>query len=193
LPGGGYETNSVSRRQCCCHIFDTYELEVIPAFISQEPHIFLTCNTADGGSWRRTNPSAEMAWIESTDRDSASKATHLIKMLKVWKQEWDVPITSLGLEIAATTFVSRWLYRRKSYLWYDWLVRDFFYYLLQNQNSTAQIAGISEQFSLGAEWAAKCTTAYRRSLRACYFEQQDMCRSAEQEWKEIFGSLFPAL
>jgi hypothetical protein len=170
--------------------FETYNFEVVPVFL-WEGTIYITAHTADGGSWHCTNPAAEFQWLQTVDGYTLGKATHLIKMLKAWKHECNVDMKSICLETAAILLVSQWIHRHETIYYYDWMVRDFFEFLLRFQvDGKARPAGISEQIPLGDLWQTKCQTAYSRALKACQYERVDDDILAATEWQKIFGSQF---
>ena len=169
--------------------FDTYDVEVVPAFRFEDGS-FITAHTADGGSWLISNPLAEYQVISATDSISAGKATHLIKMLKAWKREWNVEIKSISLEVLATAFVSQWEYRQQTLYYYDWLMRDFFAFMLQYVNGRTQVRGTQEWIDLGDCWRAKCQKAYAQALQACQYERTDEDISATFEWQRVFATQF---
>lgn len=175
--------------------FQTYSVDIVPAFrYDSGPNAgsYLTACTASGGSWRLSNPVAEYNWLRAVDAVSNGKATDLVRMLKAWKRECNVEMKSVCIEIAATVFVNQWVHRDKGigYSYHDWLIRDFFEFLLNYVNGSAKPAGITEWIPLGDAWASKCQTAYDRAVKACGFEHTDDSYSASSEWQKIFGSQF---
>lgn len=169
--------------------FSSYEFEVAPVFILQDGS-FLTAHTKNGGSWQYTNPAAEIKWLRDIDAVTLGKASHRVKMLKAWKRECNVDMRSICLETAAVFFVQHWIYRDKTIFYYDWMIRDFFQFLLQFPMGWARPAGINEQIPLGDCWLSKCQLAYSRALKACEYEYGDSGPSASAEWQIIFGSQF---
>jgi hypothetical protein len=169
--------------------FSSYHFEVIPAFLRNDG-TYLTAHTADGGSWRYSNPAAEFAQLQAADRATLGKATHLTKMLKAWKYECNVEIKSISLEVAATVFVQQWQHRDQTVYYYDWMIRDFFRFMLDYIDGWSRVPGTNEQISLGTAWATRCAGAYQRAMKACDFEQADMPVEATEEWQKIFGSRF---
>lgn len=173
--------------------FQTYNVDIVPAFsftVGDCAGQYLIVDSSDGGRWRFSDPVAEYNWLQRADLASGGKATHLIKMLKAWKRECNVEIKSICLEIAATVFVMQWEHRHQTIFYYDWMIRDFFAFMLQYVNGWARPAGITEQILLGDCWESKCRTAYNRALNACEFERTDDGFSATSEWRKIFGSQF---
>lgn len=108
--------------------FSSYHVEVVPAFRCTDG-TFLTADTANGGSWRNSNPAEEYRLLKTIDRPTLGKATHLTKMLKAWKYECNVDIKSISLEVLAVVFVDQWAHRHQSLFYYDWMVRDFFAFI----------------------------------------------------------------
>jgi hypothetical protein len=173
--------------------FETYDVDIVPAFrFASGPNAgsYLTAHTADGGSWRLSNPLAEYRWITSVDAATLGKATILMKMLKAWKRECNVEIKSVCLEIAAGVFVNQWEHRGKGVAYYGWMVRDFFGFMLEYVNGRTRPAGIQEWIPLGDSWQSKCQTAYSHAAKACEYEYLDNPVSATSEWQKIFGSQF---
>jgi hypothetical protein len=151
--------------------FYIYQLEVVPAFRLNDGS-FLTPHTARGGSWRISNPVAEYNQLHGVDVSCQWKATHLTKMLKAWKYECNVPIKSISLEVMATVFVDQWQYRNQTVLYYDWMVRDFFGFMLQYVNGWTLVTGTEEKIYLGDAWQSKCQSAYDRAVKAEQYERQ---------------------
>jgi len=172
--------------------FQTYNVDVVPAFHLTDG-TYITANTSDDGSWRPSNPFAEYQAITHTDSISAGKATHLLKMLKPWKRECLVEIKSISLEVLVCEFVKQWQFNDRSLFYYDWLVRDFFNFMLAYKNGWTLVPGTTEKIDLGDAWVSKCQSAYQRSLKACDYERSDWGRLAAEEWQKIFGKQFRAL
>jgi hypothetical protein len=186
-------TNLSADGQVIVAPFQTYSVDIVPAFrFGSGPNTgsYLTAHTGDGGSWRLSNPVAESNWLKSVDAVSGGKATDLIKMLKAWKRECNVEMKSICLEVAATVFVNQWVNRANGigYGYHDYLVRDFFGFLLNYVNGRARPAGVEEWIPLGDCWHTKCQAAYNRAMKACDYEQADHGLSAVLEWQKIFGS-----
>ena len=173
--------------------FQTYNVDIVPAFyftVGDLAGQYMIADTTYGGRWRCSNPVAEYNWLRQVDLASAGKATHLIKMLKAWKHECNVDIKSISLEILAELFVAQWEYRHQTTYYYDWMIRDFFAFMLNYVNGWVRPAGITEQITLGNCWESKCRTAYARALKACDHERADDALSASSECQKIFGSQF---
>ena len=116
-------------------------------------------------------------------------------MMRVWKRKWDVPIGGLLIDTLAYQFIERWAYKDKSFVYYDWICRDFFDFMA-NQDRTKEYwkAPGSGQYVYGKDlfqWKARrcCNIA----LEACKHESAEPKQewSAKQRWRDIFGTQFP--
>ncbi|MDD3019646.1 MAG: hypothetical protein PHX61_01535 [Alphaproteobacteria bacterium] len=172
--------------------YQSRRFEVVPAFIFQG-QIYIA-DTSNGGRWKPTNPIKEARLLHQADVDSNGHARHLIKYLKVWKRAQDVPFKSIILEHAAINFVRQWYCLESSLsvpvYWHDWIVRDFFGFLLQYDHLTLPH---NEVIYFGDGWKRKAEAAYKGAVQACIYEQSDLPLMAEKHWKNIFGSQFLSL
>jgi hypothetical protein len=170
--------------------FSSYYFEVCPVFRLQD-NSFINAHTKGGGRWGYTHPAQELQWIRDVDGAALGKATHLVKMLKAWKRECNVEIRSVCLEVLATVFVNQWEFRDKTIFYYDWMVRDFFAFMLgHGTGGWAKPAGISERIPFGECWQTKANSAYARALKACDYEYKDEGFAASSEWRKVFGNQF---
>ena len=171
----------------------SFTVEVIPVFKSNNPDIYYTPDTHNGGSWKTTNPVAEKNNITSCNAISSGKATHMIKMSKVWKHVCSVPIKSIALELVCVEFVKQWQHRDKTSVYYDYMVRDFFEFLLARKSGFLAIPGIIESCYLDDAWESKANTALDNAKNACSYEAQEGDTNniyANIYWKRLFGDFF---
>lgn len=169
--------------------FATYNVDIVPAFALGDGR-YLIAHTSDGGRWGATAPHAEARDLFSADQLTAGKATHLNKMVKIWKRECNVPLKSVYLEIIVNLFVQQWQHRDMTIFYYDWMVRDFLAYLLRHVNGRVKISGTDDWHDLGDCWQTKAQSAYARVIKACQHEHADLPYSATEEWRKVFGYQF---
>jgi hypothetical protein len=114
-------------------------------------------------------------------------------MTRAWKYNCSVPIKGLLIDTLAYRFLTAWNYRDKSYLYYDWMCRDFFEYLKnQTENQTIWYAiGSSQVINNPDNFRYKATIAFNKTKEAIQYQTDNMEWSAKQKWKEIYGSRFP--
>lgn len=104
---------------------DNITFEILPAFVNKDDS-FTYPDSNNGGSWRTTNPRPEISEINRLDKECNGNLKNLCKMARAWKKKWDVPISGLLIDTLAYYFIRGYEYRDKSYLYYDFMSRDFF-------------------------------------------------------------------
>jgi len=174
---------------------DGLTYEVVPAFVNKDDS-FTYPDANNGGRWRTTNPKPEIEAIRARNNQCNKNLIWLCRMMRIWKRKWDVPIGGLLIDTLAYQFIENWEYRDKSFVYYDWMCRDFFNFMA-NQDKTKEYwkAPGSGQYVYGKDlfqWKARrcCNIA----IEACKHESADPKRewSAKQSWREIFGTKFPS-
>lgn len=171
----------------------TYEL--MPAFLNDDKsYTFPDANS--GGSWRITNPRPEIAAIRERNACCNYNLVPLCRMMRAWKREWKVPIGGLLIDTLAYQFIEDYEYRDKSYWYYDWMCRDFFKWMAeQDENQEYWRAPGSGQYVWGKDlFQYKAKRCYNISVEAINHEMANPKRewSAKQKWREIFGTDFPS-
>lgn len=170
--------------------FDTYNVEVVPAFVLTNGR-YLICNTREGGSYKETDPWAEARYIDSIDQANNGNLRRLIRMLKAWQAYCSVPIKSFQLELLAAEFISNSPWRLHDFFWFDWIARDFFAYLYHRANTSVIVPGTLETINLGNDWQSRAESAYWRAEKACDHERYNRVDAAGEEWQKIFGPQIP--
>ena len=173
---------------------DGITFEVVPAFLEADgSYIFPDAN--DGGTWRLTNPRPEIEAIRTRNNACNKNLIPLCRMMRAWKSKWSVPIGGLLIDTLAYQFIDSWKHKEKSYLYYDWMCRDFFLFMAeQDEDQEYWRAPGSGQYVYRRgrfQWKAK--RCYNLSLEAIAHEaaQPKQEWSAKQKWRTIFGTSFP--
>lgn len=166
--------------------FATMPVEVVPALEFSDGQFWI-CDTNHGGSYRLTDPRAEIAELDQSDQANGGVTRHLIRMMKQWQRYCAVSLKSFVLERLAIEFLQTWPYDR-SVCWYDWLIRDFFAYLISRANGGIIMPGTGQWVGLGDAWASKARSAHGVAVRACDQEHDNENVLAGLEWRAIFGS-----
>jgi len=167
--------------------FKSQNVELIPVFELTSGAYFL-CNTRNGGSYITADPAAEYNIISSVDSECANNLIPLIKMMKCWKRNCNVPLKSFYIELIAVEFLRQYKYRKETAFYYDWMVRDFLVFLYNKADKCVVVPGTGELISLGDNWQSQVVTAYYRAEKACEYEYLDMIKLASEQWQLIFGN-----
>lgn len=171
---------------------DDVTFEVLPAFENQNDS-FTYPDSNNGGSWKVTNPRPEIAEINRMDKDCNGNLKSLCKMARAWKNEWNVPISGLQIDTLAYYFIRDYQYRDKSFLYYDFMSRDFFAFVSsQNEEQRYWLSPGANQYvwrTGGFEYKAlRCKNI---AIDACSYQGDAYGWTARQRWREIYGTSFP--
>jgi hypothetical protein len=166
-----------------------HSVELLPAWLLKSGKYFIP-HTHGSGSWKETDPKAEMKNVDDSDKKTNGNTRNLIKMIKAWQGYCKVPIKSLVVELRAVNFLNKWKYFDKGTMFYDWMIRDFFKELLDYVNVSCQIPGIDEKIQYGDAWESKAESALIRAKKAFSYEADEDEYNATLEWKKIFGDDF---
>jgi hypothetical protein len=168
---------------------DDHGVEVVPAFLLQNGKYWI-CNTRGQGSYKQIDPAAEIEAINASDVNSRATTREFVRMLKRWQRQCNVQdcLKSFQIELIVMDFLKTVSYDLHSRALYDWLVRDFFRYLLNQNNGYVVVPGTLEMVELADGWVSRAQTAYDRAVKASLFEEREMPTSAREEWQKIFGT-----
>lgn len=173
---------------------DGISFEVVPAFTNTNDSFTYPCAN-NGGSWKVTNPKPEIQAIRDRNIICKGNLVLLCRMMRAWRQKWEVPIGGLLIDTLAYQFIENWQYRDKSYIYYDYMCRDFFKWMSeQDANQDYWKAPGSGQHVYGKDlFQYKAKRCYNISLEAIAHETATPKQewSAKQKWRDIFGTDFP--
>ena len=174
---------------------DGITFELVPGFLNKDDR-YTYPNSNNGGSWRTTDPKPEIEAIRRRNSACNNNLVPLCRMMRSWKKEWIVPLGGLLIDTLAYQFIIAWKHRDKSYLYYDYMCRDFFAYMAdQSTDQEYWKAPGSGQWVHGGkgQFQYKAKRCYNIALRAIEHETAEPKQewSAKQKWREIFGTSFP--
>jgi len=166
--------------------------EVLPAFENGDGS-FTYGDANGGGSWKITNPRPEIAEISAMDATCNGNLKALAKMARAWRHVWTVPISGHLLDTLAYQFIRSYEHRNKSYLYYDFMSRDFFTFL-SDQSETQQywLSPSAGQYvwKIG-NFQYKAKQCRNIAMTACEYQADRYGWAARQKWREIYGTKFP--
>jgi hypothetical protein len=173
---------------------DGITFEVVPVFTNSSGS-YTYPDSNKSGSWKTTNPRPEIEAIRTRNAACNGNLISLSRMMRRWKGKWEVPIGGLLIDTLAYQFIDGWEYKDKSFLYYDYMCRDFFKWMSE-QDSEQEYwkAPGSGQYVYGKElFQYKAKRCYNISLEAIAHETATPKQewSARQKWRDIFGTDFP--
>ncbi|MBK2256671.1 SMODS domain-containing nucleotidyltransferase [Francisella philomiragia] len=170
---------------------DGISFEIVPCFVNKDDS-FTYPDTNNGGSWKVTDPRPEIQEINDKNIAWNYNLKRLCRMARAWKDEWNVDIGGLLLDTLAYDFLKVWEYKNRSYTFYDWMMRDFFKYLKdQNENQYYWYSvGSRKKICSFNNFTYKSKRCYNIVLDAIEYENKSMPYTANIKWKEVFGNKF---
>jgi len=174
---------------------DGLVFEVVPAFENTD-YSFTHPDSNNGGSWKTTNPRPEIQAIRDRNSDANSNLIPLCRMMRAWKAEWNVPMGGLLIDTLAYQFMATWPQRDKSIFYYDWMSRDFFRFLADQDTDKRwwRAPGSAQWVYWRGNFQTKGEKCYRLALAAIEHETADPKRehAAKSKWRDIYGTNFPS-
>lgn len=170
---------------------DGIRFEIVPGY-RQWDGSYLYPDTHNGGSWKKTNPMPEIDMVKSLNRDTNKNMQHLCRMVRAWKDEHCVPMSGLLIDTFAGKFLRNWYHKGKSYLYYDYMTRDFFDFLRKEDDRKAYWYAIgSNQFVYNrGSFHQKAENAYNNAILAIQNEEKNNDWLANYFWRMIYGNKF---
>lgn len=166
--------------------------EILPGFLMTDEKNYIYPDTNKGGSWKITKPREEISEFNASNNVWNKNLKRLCRMTRAWKDKWDVPIGGLLLDTLCYNFLKGWEYQDKSFIYYDWMTRDFFEYLKnQDTNKKYWLApGSSQYVWRKGPFEHKALQCYNLAIKAIQYEQDKMPYDANSTWKDIYGNKF---
>ncbi|QHC90659.1 nucleotide-binding domain-containing protein [Pseudomonas chlororaphis] len=170
--------------------YQGFHVEVQPVF-EQDDGSYKYPDTKNGGSWKITKPREEMDAVATLDDRKNHNLRQLCKMARAWKNKHGVSMGGLLIDTLAYSFLSSTTeYDSRSYLYYDWMSRDFFKYLSELPEQTEYAApGSRQRVRVKKKFQKKAKKAYDLCVVAIEAEKN---ANVNDKWKKVYGRPFPA-
>ena len=171
---------------------DGIQFEIVPVFINDNGS-YTYPDSNGGGCWRTTDPIPEINSVKDINNNTNKNLKKICRMMRHFVKKNDVPMGGMLIDTLAARFIKDWEYSNKSFLYYDWLFRDFFYYLSTQDStqSTFRSIGSNRGMNRSGVFERKAKTAYENALAAIEHAANGYDYSAKLKWREIFGTAFP--
>jgi hypothetical protein len=171
---------------------DKVTFEVLPVF-ENTAGTMTFADSNDGGSWKTCDPKSEMESFAKRNLDANHNLKALCRMMRIWKDHNSVSISGMLIDTLAYNFIDTWVHKDKSFLYHDWLVRDFLKYLFeQDKNQSRWCApGSGSWVKRTGSFEYKASAGYKVALEAIKHESDGQSRAARDDWRTLFGSTYP--
>ena len=172
---------------------DGMKFEIVPG-IEMTDDTFRYPDSNGGGMWRVTDPRPEIEAVSSFDRQTNGTMRHLCRMVRAWKDTWNVPMGGLQIDTFSERFLKQWEYRDKSFAYYDWMTRDFFKWLSEFDDTASYwlAIGSNQHVYNRGPFNYKAKVTYNIAVKAVECENNGYEYTANNKWREIYGTKFPS-
>lgn len=171
---------------------DGITFEVLPVFDNKGGSMTFP-DSNDGGSWKTCDPKAEMDSFATRNQEANHNLKAIGRMARIWKSENSAPISGMLIDTLAYNFIDSWLHKDKSYLYHDFLVRDFFLSLSKCDATQEwwRAPGSGSWVRRTGGFERKALAAYNSAVEAITAETNAHKWAAHQSWRKIFGTTYP--
>lgn len=142
-------------------LYKDFHVEVQPVF-EQSDGSFKYPDTYNGGHWKLTKPREEILAMVQFGVEKNNNLRRLCKMARAWKNRHGVAIGGLLIDTLVHNFLNQTNdYDDKSFLYYDWMSRDFFQYLSEQPKQDFYAAlGSRQRVRVKKDFRSKAKKAY---------------------------------
>ncbi|MGO6970129.1 SMODS domain-containing nucleotidyltransferase [Rhizobium ruizarguesonis] len=171
---------------------DGITFEVLPVFNNQAG-TWTYPNANNGGSWQTCNPRAEIDAIHTRNLATNRNLKHLSRMMRVWRDHNEVAISGALIDALAYQFIETWEHRDKSFLYHDYMARDFLKYLADQDKDKAywRMPGSGSYVWKKGNFQSKAVTDYTIAVAACGLQKEEEGSQRRAKWRSVFGPAFP--
>ena len=171
---------------------DGIKFEILPVFINTAG-TWTYPNSNSGGSWLVCNPRAEIEAIKTRNLAANRNLKHLCRMMRIWRDHNDVPMSGALIDTLAYQFIEYWENRDKSFLYHDYLARDFLRYLANqpSQQTYWRMPGSGSYVWTNGNFQSKALVDYKLAVDACNLQGDENAVQRRRKWRLVFGSKFP--
>ncbi len=172
---------------------DNVTFEIVPVFLNTKgSYTFADANS--GGSWKVCWPKEEINAFSARNQVCNYNLVPLGRMVRAWRDTNEVPMSGMLIDTLAYQFIETWEYRLKSYLYYDFMTRDFFNFLA-SQDTTQDYWRTP-----GSQSWARRTGSFERKARSAHTLAVDAVANvlanenwaAKNKFRQIYGTQFPS-
>ena len=171
---------------------DNIVYEIVPVFANKdESYTFPDSN--NGGSWRTCKPKHEINAFFKRDTESNGNLVVLGRMARAWRDNNSVKMNGMLIDTLAYQFIAQWTNRDKSYLYYDYMTRDFFEFLGQQDRSQDYWIAPGSNSRVGriGSFELRAREAHAVALDAIANLQAEQLWAAKNKFRQIYGTAFP--
>jgi hypothetical protein len=172
---------------------DLPAVEVVPGVLDSDGSNILYADawvpvTRNGGDWEKADYGAELRALDSVDGPVDGQLRRLIRYMKGWRHHCDAGIKSIVLELMAIDFMKAWDKTQTSFIYDDWLVRDFLRYMVNNYTTTYSLPGSGKTIETSLGWYMEARESMKDATSACQYGPDNWLN--QYYWRKVLGDDF---
>lgn len=172
---------------------DGIRFEFLPVFLNKDEKTFTFADSNNGGCWNTCNPRGEMSAFGTRNTAANGNLKAIGRMVRIWRDRHGVPMSGMLIDTLAYQFIDTWEHRDKSFMYHDWLVRDFLFYLskIDRTQNYWRAPGSGSYVWKKGNFQTPAANAHAIAVLAIDHEANSRPQTARNKWREIFGSTYP--
>ena len=172
---------------------DGITYEIVPVFLNKDGS-YTYADSNNGGSWKTCKPKHEIDSFLERDAQSNRNLVVLGRMVRAWRDNNNVGMSGMLIDTLAYQFIENYEHRGQSFLYHDFMARDFFDFLskLDMNQTWWRAPGSGAYVSRKGVFQHKARSAFLRSVEAIQYNDTTYDWSRRQKWREVFGPLYPS-
>lgn len=163
------------------------KLKVIPTFVNENGSYTYPV-ISGSGRWEVTKFILEIEEFNKLDELCNGNLMNLSKMIKVWSKVMNLNMDELLIDVLCYNFMLHYEHKSKDYMCYDWISRDFFKYLSE-QNPEQEywiVPGSLNKVYKKDDFIERAKITYLIARKAC-LDGYDLDKNI---WQNIYGRKF---
>lgn len=173
---------------------DGIRFEILPVFQNTVGTGWTYPNANSGGGWRICDPRAEIAAVKLRSDATNRNLKYLCRMMRVWRDYNSVAMSGILLDTLAYQFIETYEHRTKSFLYHDFMVRDFLLHLSLCDGSQTfwRAPGSGSYVYRTGPFERKARASHALCVQAIQHNDDSQAWSRRRKWREVFGPFFPS-
>jgi len=172
---------------------DGITFRVLPAFINEDGS-YRYCDLGEDGRWKVIHPRLEIKAMRERNAACNNNLVPLCRMMRAWRDTWGIAMGGSLIDALAYQFIMKWKYKDRSHRYYDFMCRDFFEEMAEQDANQAywKAPGSGRRLYDKGLFRYKARRCHHIAGDAIKHETDEKHWAAKRKWREIFGPAFPA-
>lgn len=171
---------------------DGIQFEILPVF-NNKAGTWTYPDSNGGGSWKTCNPQAEIAAVSVRNAAVNGNLKALCRMMRIWRDHNSVPMSGALIDALAYQFLENWEHRAESFLYHDYMARDFLKFINDQDKDKAywRMPGSGSYVYRKGPFGYHAGVDHKYAVLACGLQGEENGPARRAHWRTVFGNTFP--